>query len=111
MEFFTSQQIIKKGAEAIAEQLKEKLSSYDYLYLTVDLDVLDPAYAPAVQNPEPEGISTTQLLDLILPLCTKRVVGFDLVEVVPVYDQGISAVVAAKFVFEMLCQLEKSRLK
>jgi agmatinase len=111
VEFFTAQQIIKKGSEVMAEKLKEELSQYDYLYLTVDLDVLDPAYAPAVQNPEPEGLSTTQLLDLILPLCTKRVIGFDLVEVVPVYDQGISAVVAAKIVFEMLCQLEKARLK
>lgn len=109
VDFFTSQQIIKKGAEVMAEKLKEELSQYDYLYLTVDLDVLDPAYAPAVQNPEPEGLTTTQLLDLILPLCTKRVVGFDLVEVVPVYDQGISAVVAAKTIFEMLCQLEKTR--
>jgi agmatinase len=106
--FFTSQQILKNGAEAVAEQLKEKLSPYDRLYLTVDMDVLDPAYAPAVQNPEPEGISTTQLLDLILPLCTKRVVGFDVVEIAPAYDQGVSAAVAAKITFEMLCQLEKS---
>ena len=53
VEFFTSQQIIKKGSEVMAEKLKEELSKYDYLYVTVDLDVLDPAYAPAVQNPEP----------------------------------------------------------
>jgi agmatinase len=109
IEFFTSQQIIKKGSELIAEQLKEKLNQYDYLYLTVDMDVLDPAFAPAVQNPEPEGISTTALLDLVLAQCGKRVVGFDIVEVVPVYDQGVSAVVAAKVMFEMLSQLEKAR--
>jgi agmatinase len=107
VEFFTSQQIIRKGAEEIAEELKVKLSSYDYLYLTVDMDVLDPAFAPAVQNPEPEGISTTDLLDIALAQCDKRVVGFDLMEVAPAYDQGISAAVAAKVIFEMLCQLEK----
>ncbi len=109
VEFFTSQQIIKKNSEQIAEQLKEKLACYDNLYLTVDMDVLDPAFAPAVQNPEPEGINTTQLLDLVLAQCGKRVIGFDLSEIAPIYDQGISAVVAAKMIFEMLCQLEKSR--
>jgi agmatinase len=111
IEFFTSQQIIKEGSEKIAELLKKKLVCYDNLYLTVDMDVLDPAFAPAVQNPEPEGITTTQLLDLVLTQCDKRVIGFDLSEVAPVYDQGLSAVVGAKVIFEVLCQLEKSRKK
>jgi len=109
--FFTSQQIIKEGSLLVGEQLREALLPYDSLYLTVDLDVLDPAYAPAVQNPEPEGLSTTQLLDLVLGICDNRVLGFDLVEVDPIYDQGISALVAAKVLFEMLCQLEASRRK
>jgi agmatinase len=111
VEFFTSQQIIKQGSLLIAEQLKEKLLPYENLYLTVDMDVLDPAFAPAVQNPEPEGITTTDLLDLVCALCDKRVIGFDVMEIVPIYDQGVSAVVAAKVMFEMLCQLEKSRKK
>jgi agmatinase len=111
VEFFTSQQIIKQGSMLIAEQLKEKLLPYENLYLTVDMDVLDPAFAPAVQNPEPEGITTTDLLDLVCALCDKRVIGFDVMEIVPIYDQGVSAVVAAKVMFEMLCQLEKSRKK
>ncbi len=109
VEFFTSQQIIRDGSEQIAEQLREKLREYDYLYLTVDMDVLDPAFAPAVQNPEPEGITTTALLDLVCALCSKRVVGFDVVEIAPIYDQGVSSVVAAKVMFEMLSQLEKAR--
>jgi agmatinase len=109
IEFFTSQQIIKQGSEQIAEQLKEKVLPYEILYLTVDTDVLDPAFAPAVQNPEPEGITTTALLDIACALCDKRVKGFDVVEVAPIYDQGVSAVVAAKIVFEMLCQFERSR--
>ena len=41
------------------------------------MDVLDPAFAPAVQNPEPEGITTTDLIDLACQLCDKRMVGFD----------------------------------
>jgi agmatinase len=109
VDFFTSQQIINHGSEAIVKQLIEALAPYENVYLTVDLDVLDPAYVPAVQNPEPEGINPTALLDIACALCNKRVIGFDVLEIAPIYDQGVSAIVAAKVVFEMLCQLEKSR--
>ncbi|MGB9842041.1 MAG: agmatinase [Candidatus Bathyarchaeales archaeon] len=107
--FFTAQQMRKEGTAQIIKQLKELLAPYKHVYLTVDMDVLDPAFAPAVQNPEPEGIETQTLLDILGVLCDKRVVGFDVVEVAPVYDQGISAVAAAKVIFEMLCHLEKTR--
>jgi len=109
IDFFTSQQIRKEGATETIQRLKEELASCKRLYLTVDLDVLDPAFAPAVQNPESDGLETHTLLDVLCALCDKRVVGFDVVELAPVYDQGISAVAAAKVIFEMLCQLEKSR--
>jgi hypothetical protein len=65
---------------------------YENLYLTVDMDVLDPAFAPAVQNPEPEGIDTSMLLEIACGLCDERIIGFDVLEVTPVYDQGVSAV-------------------
>jgi agmatinase len=107
--FFTSQQIRKEGATQITQRLKKELAPYKRVYLTVDMDVLDPAFAPAVQNPEPEGIETHTLLDILCALCDKRVVGFDVVEIAPVYDQGISAVAAAKTIFEALCQLEKTQ--
>lgn len=108
IEYFTAQEITKQGSIQTREQLQEMLLPYENLYLTVDMDVLDPAYAPAVQNPEPEGITTTQLIDLACSLCDKRVLGFDILEVVPIYDQGISAITAAKVICEMLCQLEKN---
>lgn len=107
--FFTTQQIQKEGTAQIIRQLKEELASYESVYLTVDMDVLDPAFAPAVQNPEPDGLETCVLLNILCGLCDKRVVGFDAVEVAPVYDEGISAVAAAKVIFEMLCALEKNR--
>ena len=109
VDYFTSQQIIKQGPEQVIAELKQKLEPYENVYLTVDMDVLDPAYVPAVQNPEPEGINPTAFLDIACALCDKRVVGFDVLEIAPIYDQGVSAVVAAKVVFELLCQLEKSR--
>jgi agmatinase len=109
IDFFTAQQIREEGAAKIVQQLKAELKPYSNVYLTVDMDVLDPAFAPAVQNPEPEGLDTSTLLDIVCGLCDRRVVGFDVVEVAPVYDQGISAIAAAKVIFQMLCQLERAR--
>ena len=109
IDFFTAQQIRTEGSEQIAKQLKEKLAKYKNIYLSIDMDILDPAYAPAVQNPESEGIETHTLLDLLHNVCDKRVIGFDVVEVAPNYDQGTSAIQAAKVIFEILCKLEKSR--
>jgi agmatinase len=107
--FFTSQQIRKEEVAQIIQRLKEELAPYENLYLTIDMDVLDPAFAPAVQNPEPEGIETHTLVDILCALCDRRVVGFDVLEVAPAYDQGASAINAAKVIFEMLCQIEKTR--
>ena len=109
IDFFTAQQIRKEGVAQIIQELKEELEPYENVYLTVDMDVLDPAFAPAVQNPEPEGLETHTLLDIVCGLCDRRVVGFDVVEVAPVYDQGISAITSAKVIFQMLCQLERAR--
>lgn len=109
IQFYTPHQVRKEGAAQIIRHLKEALAPYKCIYLTVDMDVLDPAYVPAVQNPEPEGLETHTLLDILCALCDKRVVGFDVVEIAPVYDQGISAIAAARVIFEMLCQLEKAR--
>jgi len=109
IEFFTAQQIRSEGSERIAKRLREKLAKYRNIYLSIDMDILDPAYAQAVQNPEPEGLETQTLLDILCSICDKRVIGFDEVEIAPNFDLGISAVQAAKVIFETLCQMEKSR--
>jgi len=106
IEFFTTKQIRRQGSEQIAKLLKEKLAKYKSIYLSVDMDVLDPAYVPAVQNPEPDGLEMHMLLDILGGICDKRVVGFDVLEIAPDYDQGVSAIQAAKVIFEILCCLE-----
>jgi len=109
IDFFTSQLIRKQGTMKTIQKIKEKLSSYKRVYLTIDMDVLDPAFAPAVQNPEPEGMEPHILIDILSHLCDKRLIGFDVVEITPVYDQGVSTVVAARIILEVLCHLEKAR--
>ena len=90
-------------------ELKEKLAEYENIYLSIDMDVLDPAFAPAVQNPEADGLDVGSLLNVLGGVCDKRVIGFDVLEIAPNYDQGVSAIQAAKVMFEVLCNLEKSR--
>ena len=107
--FITAQQIRRDGIKQTLKVLKQKLADVKSVYVSVDMDVLDPAYAPAVQNPEPDGLESHTLLDILCSVCDKRVVGFDVVEVAPNYDHGISAIQAAKVVFEALCSIEKSR--
>jgi len=109
IDFITTQNIKTQGATQTAKKLTEMLAPYCNVYLSVDMDILDPAFAPAAQNPEADGITTGDLLDIVCALCDERVVGFDVLEIAPVYDQGTSAIAAAKVIFEMLCQREKSR--
>jgi agmatinase len=109
IEFLTAHQIRKDGTDKTVEMINDILEGYEKIYLTIDMDVLEPAFAPAVQNPEPEGLDTPTLLDLLEAVCDSRIVGFDLVEVAPHYDRGLTATQAAKTLFEVLCCLERAR--
>jgi agmatinase len=109
IESLTTQQIRKEGSKQTADRLKEMLNGCKSIYLSVDMDILDPAYVPAVQNPEADGLETTLLLDILQSVCDRRTVGFDVLEIAPNYDQGVSAIQAAKVIFELLCFIEKSR--
>jgi agmatinase len=111
IEFFTTQQIRKEGSRKIVEQLREMLAKCKSVYLSVDMDVLDPAFVPAAQNPEADGLDVGTFLDILEGVCDKRVIGFDVLEVAPNYDQGVSAIQAAKVIFEMLACLEKMQKK
>ena len=71
----------------------------------VDIDVLDPAFAPGVGNPEPDGLSTDELLTLVDASMEKNTVGFDLVEVSPQLDSGQTAAVGVKVIFEAIAAL------
>lgn len=72
------------------------------VYLSLDLDVLDPAFAPGVAHPEPGGLSTRELLALLQAIPSGRLVGADVVELNPVNDiRDLTARVAAKCVKEI----------
>ena len=82
--------------------LKEFSSSFDSLYTSFDLDVLDPAYAPGVGNPEAVGMTSRELFDLIFALKDKKVTGVDIVELNPQFDNGSTASIAAKIMSTLI---------
>ena len=105
----TAKEIRENGTSETTGVVKDLLKECEKTYVTVDMDVLDPAYAPAVQNPEPDGLSVPVFLDVLCGVCDERVIALDLVEVTPHYDQGVTAMQAAKTLFEALCHVEKAR--
>lgn len=77
-----------------------------HLYLSLDLDVLDPSVCPGVSTPEPGGWSFKELVSFLGLIPWEKIVGVDIVELTPPYDPGgISALVAAKLVKEVLLRL------
>ena len=74
------------------------------VYLSLDIDCLDPAYAPGTGTPEPGGMSTNQVLTLLEELAPLPFVGMDCVEVAPPYDHAeLTCYAAAQFVWTYLC--------
>ncbi|MDG2406391.1 MAG: agmatinase [Paracoccaceae bacterium] len=79
------------------------------VYLSFDIDSLDPAYAPGTGTVEVGGLTSTQALEIIRGMAGLNVIGCDLVEVSPPYDPtGNTALIAANFLYEMLCALSVS---
>jgi len=85
------------------EKLKDWLKRYRKIYLSIDLDVFDPAYTPEVGNPEPFGISPREFLSLLMFIPFNRVCGFDIVEAAPTEEkETTTTILAAKIVLELI---------
>ncbi|MFP3229247.1 MAG: agmatinase [Nitrososphaeria archaeon] len=86
-----------RDLEAAEGALSGLADSGSGVYVSLDLDVADPAFAPGVGNPEPGGMSSSELLRLLAALDGAPIVGFDVVELSPPYDpSGITSALAAK---------------
>lgn len=78
------------------------------VYLTIDLDVLDPSIFPGTGTPEAGGVTFKELLEAVIQLTNLNIVGFDIVELSPIYDQsGTSTAVACKILRELLLAVNK----
>ena len=93
------------GLKEIVDQLKEKP-----VYFTLDLDVLDPSVFPGTGTPEAGGVSFQELLEAMIQVSHLNIVGFDVNELSPVYDQsGSSTAMACKVLRELLIAVMKNR--
>ncbi|MTI93941.1 MAG: agmatinase [Firmicutes bacterium] len=89
---------------AFAEPLRRVIEEIQGpVYITLDIDVVDPGFAPGTGTPESGGITPTELFAGLQILASREIIGFDLVELAPAYDpSGITAALAAKIVREAL---------
>ena len=117
---FTSREL--RGCENAAQlrflidEVRERINKAGNppTYLTIDIDCLDPAFAPGTGTPEPGGMSTNQVLTILEELYDLPYAGMDCVEVAPVYDHAeLTSNAAATFVWTYLCGLisAKNKLK
>lgn len=104
-EIITARDIDKIGVSGIIEKLKTRVGDTN-VYISVDIDVLDPAYAPATGTAEVGGWTTRELLSILDGLEGLKVIGADVVEVAPIYDNpGETTVLAAAEVAHSLMSL------
>jgi agmatinase len=107
MNIFDNMAIAERGPSAIAAAVKA-LAGDAPCYLTVDIDCLDPAFAPGTGTPVTGGLMPRELLAMLRALEGLHIVGCDVVEVAPAYDQaGITALAAATVVYEQVCRFAR----
>jgi agmatinase len=102
---FSSEDVFSLGIEAVTHEIRERISGP--VYLSIDMDAIDPAYAPALGTPEPYGMTPREVRDVIACLAP-RIVGFDLVEIAPAYDSGGTALLGAKLVRDFIAASAKA---
>lgn len=97
MRYHTMVEIEKRGWDAVLEDvIREANQGADFLHISFDIDVVDPAYMPGTYTPEPGGITTIQAMTIVRRLCAEsNVVGFDIVELKPESDPTYRTIQAA----------------
>jgi agmatinase len=98
----TSYQVEELGVARVVEGLRERIGDRP-LYISIDIDVLDPAHAPGTGTPEAGGLTSRELLGILRGLSGLNLVGGDVVEMAPAYDHAqITAVAAAHVAYELI---------
>jgi arginase family enzyme len=100
----TAEEFHKKGLPIVLRHLRAFRGKP--VYVTLDIDCVDPAYAPGTGTPQVGGFTSIQILELVRALRGQKIIGCDLVEVSPPYDSGeITSLLAANLLYELLCVL------
>jgi agmatinase len=98
--YYTPEDVADVGVKEIIKAAMEYLGT-EQVYLSLDMDVLDPAFAPGLGTPEPFGLSSVQVRDLVRGFAPCAA-GFDVVEISPVFDTGQTASLGCKLLREFI---------
>ena len=102
LEYLTTEDVLRMGPDATAARIRERVGAAS-AFISFDIDVVDPAFAPGTGTPEPGGPSAHDALTIVRGLTGIDFVGFDVVEVIPAYDPAEqTAFLAANLAYEML---------
>ncbi|PJE94137.1 agmatinase [Streptomyces carminius] len=103
----TAADVLRRGVDEVADQLRQRVGDRP-VYVSVDIDVLDPAHAPGTGTPEAGGLTSRELLEILRGLAGCRLVSADLVEVAPAYDHAeITSVAASHTAYELTTLLAR----
>jgi agmatinase len=101
----SAEDIARRGADQAIDRIRDRAGAYP-VYLSIDIDVLDPAHAPGTGTPEPGGLTTRELQMILRGLADLPIIGADLVEVAPAYDHAeLTTIAAANMAYEFLALL------
>ncbi|KXT02766.1 hypothetical protein AC578_5462 [Pseudocercospora eumusae] len=100
------------GIAGVAQKIVSHVGAEVPVYLSIDIDVIDPGLAPGTGTPEPGGWTTRELIQVLRRIESLNIVGADVVEVSPAYDGAgeVTALAAAQIVFEVLTSMVKRGL-
>lgn len=102
----TCDDIDRHGVGRVADVLKTRLGDEVPVYVSIDIDVLDPAHAPATGTPEAGGMTSRELFYILRSFAGLNLVGADIVEVAPSYDQAeITGIAAANIGYELISMM------
>ena len=101
-DLITTMEIQKQGINALLKRVKDRVGNAK-VFVSFDIDFVDPAYAPGTGTPEVGGLTSSEALRIVRGLKDLNFVGFDLVEVLPQYDPShVTALLASNIVYEFM---------
>lgn len=105
----TSADVYRQGVDEVVAKLRDRIGDRP-LYVSIDVDVMDPAHAPGTGTPEAGGITSRELLEILRGFDGLNLIGADVVEVAPAYDQAeITGVAASHLAYDLVSLLALRR--
>jgi agmatinase len=108
-EIVSAMDVLDDGRQAVADRIRHRLGEAP-VYVSIDIDVLDPAFAPGTGTPEAGGLTSRELLGILRGVAGVNLVGADIVEVAPPFDHAeVTSVAAAHVAYELLALFAKKK--